>query len=123
MVKNKYREERKKVSRLIYMVLAETLDVKEAILKFPKDINDATIKTAYHALIHLEADEDLRKSDLDYKDEQDDYMEFIAQILQTGNSLPQNIIKSYDKYYKNVDTPHSESMKGLLKNLCRFLNV
>lgn len=123
MAKKEYREERKNVSRLIYMVLAETLSVKEAILRFPKDTNDATIKTAYHALIHHEADEDFRKNNLDYKDEQDDYLEFIAQILQTGDALPQNIIKSYDKYYKNVNTPHSESMKGLIKSLCKFLNV
>lgn len=105
------------------MVLAETLHVKDAILRFPKDINDATIKTAYHALLHLEADEDFRKCDLDYKDEQNDYLEFIAQILQTGDALPQNIIKSYDKYYKNINTPHSKSMKGLIKSLCKFLNV
>ncbi len=123
MIKPKYKEERKIVSRLIYMVLAETLHVKEAILKFPKDINDDTIKTAYHALIHLEADEEFRKKDLDYKDEQDDYLEFIAEILQTGNALPQNIIRSYNKYYENINTPYSESMKGLIKSLCRFLNV
>jgi hypothetical protein len=91
MAKKEYQEERKKVSRLIYMVLAETLDVKDAILRFPKDINDATIKTAYHALIHLEADEDFRKSNLEYKDEQDDYLEFIAQILQTGDALYSSI--------------------------------
>lgn len=123
MARKEYIEERKNVSRLIYMVLAETLHVKDAILRFPKDINDSTIKTAYHALIHLEADEDYRKMDLDYKDEQDDYLEFIAQILQEGNALPKNIIKSYDKYYKNIETPNSESMKGLIKSLCRFLNV
>lgn len=123
MLKKEYKEERKNVARLIYMVLAETLSVREAILRFPKDINDATIRTAYHALVHLEADEDFRKKDLDYKDEQDDYLEFIAEILQEGNSLPKNVIKSYDKYYKNINTPHSESMKGLIKSLCRFLNV
>lgn len=123
MAKKEYREERKQVSRLIYMVLAEALDVKSAILKFPKDINDKTIKTAYHALVHYEADENFRKNSLDYKDEQDDYLEFIAQILQSGDALPQNIIKSYDKYYKNVSTPHSGSMKGLIKSLCKFLNV
>lgn len=123
MAKKEYEEERKSVSRLIYMVLAETLSVREAILRFPKDINDSTIKTAYHALIHHESDEDLRKTDLDYKEEQDDYLEFIAQILQTGDSLPQNIINSYNKYYKDVDMPHSESMKGLIKSLCKFLNV
>lgn len=123
MAKKNYKEERKIVSRLIYMVLAETLSAREAILKFPKDINDATIKSAYHALVHREADEDFRYKDIEYKDEQDDYLEFIAQTLQDGNALPQNIIRSYDKYYKNARTPSSESMKGLLKSLCRFLNV
>lgn len=123
MAKKEYREERKQVSKLIYMILAETLCVREAILRFPKDTNDSTIKTAYHALIHHEADEDFRKSNLDYKDEQDDYLEFIAQILQTGDALPQNIIKNYEKYYSNANTPHSESMKGLIKSLCKFLNV
>lgn len=123
MINKKHKEERKIVSRLIYMVLADVLNVREAILKFPKDSSDATVRTAYHALVHREADEDYRKTDLDYKDEQDDYLEFIAQTLKEGNALPKNIIKSYDKYYKNVTTPHSESMKGLLKSLCRFLNV
>lgn len=123
MVKKKFKEERKFVSRLIYMVLAENLSVREAILKFPKDVNDSTLKAAYHALIHYEADEDLRHRDLDYKDEQDDYLEFIAQIMQNGEALPQNIIKSYEKYYKNIDTPNSESMEGLLRSLCKFLNV
>jgi len=123
MVKKDYGEERKIISRLIYLVLAESLHVKEAILKFPKDADDASIKAAYHALVHMEADEDLRKMDLDYKDEQNDYLEFIAEIFQNGNKLPKNIIKEYDKYYKNINTPNSESMKGLLKGLCKFLNV
>lgn len=123
VTKKHYQEERKAVSRLIYMILADSLTVREAILKFPKDINDSTIKAVYHALIHRESDEDLRKLDLDYKEEQDDYLEFIAQILQEGKALPQNIIKSYDKYYKNITPPHSKSMKGLLKSLCKFLNV
>lgn len=123
MSKKDYKEERKDVSRLIYLVLTDVLDVKEAVLKFPKDVDDSTIKTVYHALIHREADEDLRRTDLEYKDEQDDYLEFLAQTLQGGNELPKNLIKSYDKYYKNIDTPHSEGTKGLLKSLCKFLNV
>ncbi len=118
-----YKEERKNVSRLMYLVLTDKLSVQKALGRFPKDINDATIKTAYHALIHREADEDLRKIDLNYKDEQDDYLEFIAQILQSGKALPQNIIRSYDKYYKNIELPHSKSIKGVLKSLCKFLNV
>lgn len=123
MGKKGYTEERKIVSRLIYMVLTEKLTVREAILQFPKDINDSTIKTAYHALVHRESDEDYRRRDLDYKDEQDDYLEFIAQILQTGEALPKNIIASYNKYYKDASTPHSGNMKGLIKSLCKFLNV
>lgn len=123
MVKKKIIEDRKFVSRLIYLVLAESLHVKDAILKYPKDVEDATLKAAYHALIHFEADEDLRKMDLDYKDEQDDYLEFVAEILASGSELPKNFIKSYNEYYKNISTPHSDSMKGLLKSLCKFLNV
>lgn len=123
MVKNDYKEERKKVSRLIYSVLSDNLNVREAVLQFPKDVNDSTIKTAYYALIHREADEDLRRGDLDYKEEQDDYLEFIAQILHDGNSLPQNLIKSYNKYYKETQIPHSKNVKGFLRSLCKFLNV
>jgi hypothetical protein len=118
-----FTEERKIVSRLIYMVLTDTLTVREAILRFPKDVNDSTIKTAYHALVHRESDEEYRRMNLEYKDEQDDYLEFIAQILQTGGTLPKNLIESYNKYYKDANMPHSESMKGLIKSLCKFLNV
>lgn len=123
MVKKKYIEERKLVARLIYKVLTEFLGVREAIMEFPKDVADSSIRTAYHALIHYEADEDLRRRDLLYKDEQDDYLEFIAQTLEKGESLPQNIIRSYEKFYKNIETPHSAGMKGLIKSLCKFLNV
>lgn len=123
MSNSDYKEERKNISRLIYMVLAETLPVREALLKFPKEINDPTIKTAYHALVHHEADEDYRRMDLDYKDEQDDYLEFIAQTIQEGDALPQNIIESYNKYYKNISLPYAKNFKGFLKSLCKFLNV
>lgn len=123
MVKKDYKEERKQVSRLIYMVLTENLSVREALLRFPKDSDDNSIKATYHALIHFEADEDLRRRDDVYKDEQNDYLEFIAQILQVGDPIPQNIIKSYDKYYKNINPPQPRGMKGLIKSLCKFLNV
>jgi len=123
MVKKKYTEERKLVARIIYGVLIESFCVREALMKFPKDTDDSSIRTAYHALIHYEADEDLRRRDILYKDEQNEYLEFIAQTLEKGESLPQNIIRSYEKFYKNIETPHSGSMKGLIKTLCKFLNV
>jgi hypothetical protein len=123
MVKQNYIEEKKVVSRLIYSVLTETLSVKEALLKFPKDANEPSIKASYHALVHFEADEDLRRRDILYKDEQNDYLEFIAEVFQKGEVLPENIIRSYNKYYKDATTPQSSGMKGLIKNLCKFLNV
>lgn len=123
MTQNDYKTERIKISRLIYRVLAENLHVREAILKFPKDIEDPTIKATYHALVHYEADEDLRWRDLSYKEEQDDFLEFIAQILQNGDALPENVIKSYNKYYKDTYVNYSDSVKGFLRRLCRFLNV
>lgn len=123
MTKSDLKERRKNISRLIYMILAENLTVKEAIMKFPKGTDDPTLRTVYHALIHLEADEELRQKDIEYKEEQNDYLEFLAEILQEGKALPQNIITSYDKYYKNIEIPRSENMKGLIKSLCRFLNV
>lgn len=123
MKENQKKTDRIKVSRLVYMVLAETLSVKNALLKFPSDNDDTTIKAAYHALVHQEADEDLRRRDLAYREEQDSYLELIAQTLQKGEDLPKNIIKNYDKYYKSATTPTSKGMKGLIKSLCKFLNV
>src|SRR5574344_2771736 len=100
----KFSEERKLVSRLIYLVLTGDLHVKDAIIRYPKDTNDRTLTAAYHALVHYEADEEMRRTDIAYRDEQDEYLEFIAQLLQKGEELPKNIIKSYDKYYKKTQT-------------------
>ena len=123
MNRKNYKEEREKVSRLIYMLLTDKIPVREAVLSFPKDIKDPSIQAAYHALIHREADENFRMQDLNYKNEQDEYLELIAETFQKGDPLPKNIIKSYDKYYKDTLLPNSKSMKGLIKRLCRFLNV
>src|SRR5574344_2640639 len=115
-------EYRKQVSRLIYLVLTGDLHVREALLKFPKDVNDTSLTAAYHALVHYEADEEQRRLDISYRDEQDEYLEFIAQLLQNGQELPKNIIKIYDKYYKSTKTPRSNTLKGIIETLCRFLN-
>ena len=60
------------VSRLIMLVLTGQMSVRQALLNFPKNIKDKSIITAYHALIHFEADEELRNSDLMYKEEQNE---------------------------------------------------
>ncbi|MBQ3310646.1 hypothetical protein IJG72_01070 [bacterium] len=114
---------RKYVGDLIINVLTDRIVVREAIKLFPHDIKDESIKSAYHALIHREADEDLRYRDLLYKDEQDNYLEGLARILQKGQELPKNIIKNYNKYYREIEINHSGLFKIVMKKLCKFLNV
>lgn len=114
---------RKYIGNLIIAVLTDRIIVREAIKKFPKNVKDASIKCAYHALIHREADEDFRRTDLLYRDEQDNYLEQIARILQQGEQLPKNIIKNYNQYYREIEINRSIEFKTWLKRICKFLNV
>ena len=65
-------EDRVFVSKLLRAVRIGTCSVREALLQFPKDTTDDSLVAVYHALIHYEADEDLRLRDALYKEEQDD---------------------------------------------------
>ena len=94
-IKQEYSELRKQVADIFIAVLTEKLCVRDALATFPKDCEDKTIIAAWHALCHLEADEDLRNKDTMYKQEQDEYIEFIAFTLQKGEELPTNIINAY----------------------------
>lgn len=123
MEKKDYTEDRKLVGRITYKVLAENFSVREAILQFPKECEDISVKSAYHALVHREADEDLRRRDRLYKEEQDDYLEFIAQTLEKGDVLPDNIIRSYEKYYKDIAAPYEGGTKGFIRSICKYLNI
>ena len=116
-------EERLLVSELVKKALLGFIPVREALLKFPPDTKDKSIQAAFHALVHLEADEDLRKRDLDYKEEQDEYLELISQILASGEDLPDNIIRNYEKYYKEADIPHAKTAIGNIKSFLRYLNL
>ena len=116
-------EDRAVVAELIRKVLMHYICVREAILAFPKDSQDSSIIAAYHALVHYEADEDLRLRDPLYKEEQDDYLEFISYILERGESLPDNIIKNYEKYYSSASLPHENNTKGFLHSFFKFLNI
>ena len=113
---------RKYIGRLIYSVLAERKSVREALLLFPQS-SDKSIECAYHALVHLAADEDLRYKDFDYREEQNDYLEFIAQTLSAGKSLPRNIIADYEPFYKGVSHKWQEGTKGFWKEFLRFINI
>ncbi len=114
--------DRKFVGRLIYAVLTERKTVREAILLFP-DTKDKNIECAYHALVHYEADEDLRYKDFEYREEQDDYLEFIAQTLSQGKDLPKNIVADYEDYYKGISHPWKAGIKGFFKEFLRFVNM
>ena len=113
---------RKNAGRLIYSVLAERVNVREAIKMLP-ETEDKSIECAYHALVHYAADEDLRYKDFDYRQEQDDYLEFIAETLSAGKSLPRNIIADYEPYYKGVSHKWKEGAKGFWKEFLRGINL
>lgn len=114
-------QNRKYVARLVLAVLTERTTAREAILRFP-ETKDKSIECAYHALVHFEADADLRYKDFDYREEQNDYLEFIAQTLSEGKSLPRNIIADYEPYYKGHSHKWEEGSKGFWKELLRFIN-
>ena len=114
--------DRKFVGRLIFSVLTEHRNVREAIKLFP-DSRDKNIECAYHALVHFEADEDLRYRDYEYREEQDDYLEFIAQTLSEGKELPRNIIADYEEYYKGTATSWKNGLQGFLKEFLRAINI
>ena len=114
--------DRKFVGRLIFSVLAERRTVREAILLFP-DTRDKNIECAYHALVHYEADEDMRHKDIEYREEQVDYLEFLAQTLTEGKELPRNIIADYEEYYKGIAKPWTSGIKGFFKEFARFINT
>lgn len=116
-------EDRLAVANLIRQVLISQICVREAILHFPKDVNDKSIEAAYHALVHYEADEELRKRDDIYREEQDDYLEFISNTLEIGDDLPENIIKNYEKYYSYANIPHENNAKGFFQSFFRYLNI
>lgn len=115
-------KQRKFVSRLIYEVLTERTCVRKAISMFPQT-DDKSIICAYHALVHFEADEDLRYQDFEYREEQNDYLEFIAQTLAEGKSLPRNIIADYEPYYKGISRKWQDGVKGFWKEFLRFINI
>lgn len=113
---------RKFVGRLIFEVLTERKNVREAIKLFP-DSKDKNIECAYHALMHYSADEEMRYKDIEYREAQDDYLEFLAQTLSEGKPLPKNIIDEYKPYYKGVSRVWTDGWQGFWDEFKRFINI
>lgn len=114
---------REYVALLLRKVLIGALTVGEAVKNFPFDTGDKSIEAAYHALVHYEADEDLRHRDIMYREEQDEYIEMISETLERGENLPDNIIRNYEKYYPEANVPHRHDRAGAVKSFLRFLNI
>ncbi len=116
-------KDRKAVSELIFDVLTQKISVLDALKQYPKNLSDPTLNAAFHALVHLEADEDLRKNDSLYKDEQDMYLEDIARILAKGDPLPCNVIEEYSKYYKESLIYPNIDKKSVFQRLKKMINL
>ena len=115
--------DRKLASELLRYVRIGQLSVREAMLRYPKDTQDESLIAAYHALIHYEADEDIRARDNLYRQEQDYYIEFIANILDMGENLPQNIIDNYKQLYDYAPIMHKKNLFGFFKSFWKSLNI
>ena len=118
-----YIKDRKKVSRLILDVLAQRITVLQALKEYPKNLGDSTLNAAFHAIVHFEADEDLRNKDALYRSEQDAYLEDIASILSDGSALPYNIIEEYNKYHKDSLIYPNIEKKTVMQPLKKMFNI
>ena len=116
-----YSEIRQNVSKLFIAVLTKRITVRDALANFPRDCDDKTVIAAWHALCHLEADEDIRHKDPMYREEQDNYIEYIAFSLEKGEELPPNIINSYLPYHNEALIPAGKSLKSIFNKLKKFL--
>jgi len=111
------------VADLIHDVVVEKISVSEALSLFPKDKNDINIKCAFDALMHREADEDLRAKINGYKETQDDFLMGIAKILKENQKLPQNVVNRYLKYHAdNLLADKEDNWQNILKKLKRMIN-
>lgn len=115
--------QRKYVEKIIIAVLTDRMSVRRGLTLFPQGSEDESVRTAWHALCHYEADEDLRKNDIEYNNEQVAFLEMIAFEFKDGNPLPQNIIDSYKPYYKDNPITYEAGLKGIIKKLFRFLSM
>ena len=114
---------RKIVADSIFAVLTHRMCVREALMSFPTVEEDRTLDAAWHALVHYEADEELRRRDPEYAQTQDEYLEFLAFKLSNGENIPLNIIADYDEFYVESPTPKKNGAKNLWGIFRRILNI
>lgn len=111
------------VSNLLIKVLTGQVSVLQAVSIFPKNTDDPSIDAAFHALMHYEADEDFRAKDALYKEEQDTFIELIAQTLSRGEDLAQNIVDEYTKFYPEAMLYKPDTKENIIKRLLKSINL
>ena len=114
---------RKEVSNTLFDVLSGARTVLDAVLKFPKNTEDESVKVCFHILVHLEADEDIRARDPLYREEQDDFILYIAELLQKGENIPINIIREYNGFYKETLVYPEINKETIIARLKKFINI
>ncbi len=117
-----FTKERKLAGNIIIGVLTEHICVKEGLLMFPK-VRDASVQAAWHALCHYEADEDIRRRDIEYANQQQELLEMIAFTFKDGKELPSNIISSYKPYYDEPLITDTNGLPYIIHTLLKYLNV
>lgn len=115
-------ELKKEVSKLLFEVVSGEKTVLYALSNFPKYQKNNDINVCFHILAHFEADEDLRAKDPLYKEEQDNYILYIANLLQKGESIPVNIINEYNEYYKETLVYPIITKKTIIERLKKSIN-
>ena len=113
---------REATGKLFYSVISGVITPFEATKYFPKNVEDTSLKIAWHALLHFDADEEIRAKDFEYAQEQLKYIEFLAKILSEGKELPANILDEYEKLYSETVLPKNYNWWGKLTSLFRFLD-
>lgn len=117
-------QNRLKVASLIEDVILNKISIQDALSAFPKDKNDINIKCAFDALMHREADEDLRKTVSDYKEVQDEFLMNLSYILKENQELPKNIIEQYLKYHNDdLISSNENNIKNTINKIKRMINL
>lgn len=112
---------REAIGKLFYSMIEGVVPSRKVIDYFPRNVEDRSIKIAWHALLHYDADEDMRINDAEYAQEQIKYIEFLASILSKGEELPQNILDEYEELYKDTPLPKRYNWWGTLRSIFRMI--
>jgi len=113
---------REATGNILYSVISGAITPFDAVKYFPKNVEDVSLKIAWHALLHYDADEEIRAENPDYAQEQIRYIELLAKILVQGKELPANMLDDYENLYSDTILPKNYNWWGKLKEVFRFLN-